>query len=126
DLGGLAWLAAALFVCLVTVAYLHPNGPVEKLGTGGPAMLDQAEVLAKDLVEKQPAVQQAGGIDAAFVVSRTLALLCHLAVVGGLLYVGCRHFQHVHTGMAAATFYLLLPYTAYHIGQWHPVRPTAL
>jgi hypothetical protein len=127
NLGGLAWLAAALFACLVTVAYRYPNGPVEVLGKlPGPAMLGQAETLAKDMVEHQPAVREAGGVDAEFAVTRTLALLCHLAVVIGLIYVGCRHFQDVHAGMAAATFYLVLPYTAYHIGQWHHVWPMAL
>jgi len=44
-------------------------------------------------------------------VDRTLAVLCHLAVVAGLVVVGWRHFHDAHAGMAAATFYLLLPYT---------------
>src|SRR5947209_16645957 len=117
NLGGLAWLAAALFGCLVAVAYRPPHGPVEPVGRGS-AMLDHAEGLAKDFVEKQPAAQtaQENGIDVDFAVGRTLAVLCHLAVAAGLIFVGCRHFQDAHAGMAAATFYLLLPYTAYHIG----------
>jgi hypothetical protein len=89
-------------------------------------MLTHAEDTVTDLVEKQPAVQNASGFDASLFVGRTLAVLCHLAIVGGLIFVGCRHFQDVHTGMAAATFYLLLPYTAYHIGHWQHVWPMAL
>jgi hypothetical protein len=125
NFGGLAWLAASLFVCLVTVAYRRPEGPVPRLGPS-PATLDQAQEMAKDLVQKQPGVQQAGGIDVDFAVGRTLALVCHLAVVLGLITIGCRHFGDAHGGMAAATFYLVLPYTAYQIGHWHHVWPTAL
>jgi hypothetical protein len=62
-----------------------------------------------------------------------LAVLCHLAIVVGLVVVGWRHFKDVHAGMAAATFYLLLPYsylllpyTTLHIGQWYHVWPAAL
>jgi hypothetical protein len=89
-------------------------------------MLAHAEDIAKDLVEKQPAVQNASGFDASLCVGRTLAVLCHLAIVAGLIFIGCRHFQEAQAGMAAATFYLLLPYTAYHIGQWQHVWPMAL
>jgi hypothetical protein len=130
NLGGLAWLAAALFGCLVTVAYTHPRSPVEQFGKA-PATLDQAQDLARDLVHQQPAMRQADADAVDSAVGQSLALACHFAVVVGLIYVGCRHFQDAHIGMAAATFYLALPYTAYHlagvvIGQWHHVWPTAL
>jgi hypothetical protein len=125
NLGGLAWLAAALFVCLVVVAYRRPRDPAEKLGSG-PAMLEHAQEVATDVVKNQPVVQQADGFDPGLCVGRTLAVLCHLAIAGGLIFIGRRHFQDLHTGMAAATFYLLLPYTAYNIGQWHHVWPMAL
>lgn len=125
NFGGLAWLAAALFACLVTVAARRPNGPVEQVGRA-PATLDQAREMARDLVQNQPGVRQADALDVDLAVGRTLALVCHLAVVVGLITVGCRHFQDAHIGMAAATFYLVLPYTAYHIGEWHHVWPMAL
>jgi hypothetical protein len=48
-----------------------------------------------------------------------------LAIVIGLVVIGWRHFQDAHAGVAAATFYLLLPYTAYHVDQVHHVLPTA-
>jgi hypothetical protein len=47
-------------------------------------------------------------------------------VVLGLIFVGGKHFQDWHAGMAAATFYLLLPYTAFDVSQWHHVWPMAL
>src|ERR1041385_8755897 len=47
-------------------------------------------------------------------------------VVLGLFLIDWRHFQDVATGMAAATFYLLLPYTGISVGQLHHVLPMAL
>src|SRR5262249_25410304 len=49
----------------------------------------------------------------------------HLAVVVGLIVIGWRHFQDLAAGMASATLYLILPYTAYHVAQIHHVFPTA-
>ena len=43
-----------------------------------------------------------------------------------LVLIGAIHFGNVTSGMAAGTFYLLLPYTAYHVGQAHHVLPAAL
>src|SRR5262249_7821404 len=62
----------------------------------------------------------------AFWVAKTTALLCHLAVVAGLVMIGAMHFQNTTSGMAAGTLYLLLPYTARYIGQADHVLPTAL
>src|SRR5262249_39169944 len=42
NMGGLAWLAAALFVCLVAVAFKRPRGDGETQGPE-PAMLTQAQ-----------------------------------------------------------------------------------
>jgi hypothetical protein len=64
-------------------------------------------------------------VETSFWVSRGLALLCHLAVVAGLIVMGARHFQDATSGMAAATFYLLLPYTGLYVGQLHHVWPMA-
>jgi hypothetical protein len=50
---------------------------------------------------------------------------CHLAVVVGLLLIGLRHFQDLTAGMALGTLYLLVPYTAFHIAQFHLVWPAA-
>jgi hypothetical protein len=43
-------------------------------------------------------------------VERGLALVCHLAIVIGMVIVGYRTFDDLLGGVAAATFYLLLPY----------------
>src|SRR5262249_6229333 len=50
----------------------------------------------------------------------------HLAVVIGMVLIGARHFGSVRTGTAAATLYLLLPYTAQMTGRPGHVLPAAL
>jgi hypothetical protein len=120
NFGGLAWLAGALLVCLIAVAYRSP--PSEKVGKEA-AGLSEGERRMEDLAES------AAGRHATHVrfwVDRTRAILCHLAVVSALIFIGWRHFQDAHAGMAAATFYLLLPYAGSHVGQWQLVWPAAL
>jgi hypothetical protein len=124
NFGGLAWLGGALFVCLVSVALRQPHGPAEPSAVG---KIPSAVVVAKE-IEGQVTPRLTGDADAfdnPWIIP-TLALLCHLAVVAGLVVVGWLHFHNAHAGMAAATFYLLLPYTAVHIGQVHHVWPAAL
>lgn len=128
NLGGLAWLACALAVCLVSVALRQSHGPAETAAVGkDPAAVAGMEKWVDTQVKQQPAVAAVAGVPNSFKLGRTLlALFCHLAIVAGLVFVGYRHFQDLHAGMAAATFYLLLPYTAIHIGQVHHVWPIAL
>jgi hypothetical protein len=123
--GGLAWLGSALFVCLVSVAVRQQERPPEPVGKTS-TTLKEAERGLTDLVNQQTAAGEGAGSDTSFWVNCSLAILCHLAVVAGLILVGYRHFQDLHAGMAAATFYLLLPYTAFHVGQVHHVWPIAL
>lgn len=58
--------------------------------------------------------------------ARTMAILSHLAVVVGMVLIGYRHFDSIRTGIAAATLYLLLPYTAQLTGRIDHVLPAAL
>jgi hypothetical protein len=55
-----------------------------------------------------------------------LAILCHLAVVLGMVLIGYRHFDNVHTGVATACLYLVLPYTAQATPLVGHVVPAAL
>jgi hypothetical protein len=119
NLAGLAWFAGALFVCLVAVAIQHRDESHETVGKPS-AAVDKAERGV------ETAANGVRGLDSRAWVRPTLALLCHLAVVAALIVIGCRHFQDAHGGMAAATFYVLLPYTAIYVGQWHHAWPIAL
>jgi hypothetical protein len=109
DLAGLAWLGGALFLSLVAVAVRQPNQR-EPSARAKPA--SPADIIRQS---SEKGVQlSAPDVDAdrlRFAVVCALALLCHLSVVVGLVLIGWRQFEDVHAGMAAATFYLLLPYT---------------
>jgi hypothetical protein len=118
--GGLSWLGAALAVCLGLVAARSPQGAPGQ--TVGKTTVGLAEVERR--VEN--AAGDVAGRDTPDWVHRGLAMLCHLAVVAGLVVIGGRHFQDLHSGIAAAAFYLLLPYTALFVGQLQHVLPTAL
>ena len=58
--------------------------------------------------------------------ARTMAILSHLAIVFGMVFIGYRHFDNIKTGIAAAVLYLLLPYTAIMTGRVEHVLPAAL
>jgi hypothetical protein len=60
------------------------------------------------------------------VTARLVAILSQLAIVLGMLLVGMRHFDNTKTGVAAATLYLLLPYTAQWTGNVTHALPGAL
>ena len=56
---------------------------------------------------------------------RITAIIAHLAIVLGMVLIGYRHFDNTHTGIAAATLYLLLPYTAEYTPRIDHVVPAA-
>jgi hypothetical protein len=60
------------------------------------------------------------------VTARVVAILSQLAIVIGMALVGMRHFDNMKTGIAAATLYLLLPYTAMWTGSVTHALPGAL
>ena len=124
NLSGLLWLGAALFICLTAVALRKPFVPQGAVGKRS-AAVKEIQRLPEDLLNQEIASGNTNG-STDFWVERTSAILCHLAIVTALALIGWRHFQDAHAGMAAATFYLLLPYTAYHVEQVHHVLPTAL
>jgi hypothetical protein len=125
SLGGLAWLATALFGCLVSVAARQYEAPPQPVGKTTPP-LKEAERGLTEFVNQQNPAAEVEGVNTRFIVACTLAILCHLAVVAGLVVAGYRIYQDPAAGMAAATFYLLLPYTAMYVGQVHHVWPSAL
>lgn len=124
NLAGLAWLGGALFICLIAVAARRPVDYQQKVGKES-APLAETQRRAVELVNQGTGAGKHPSIDTRFWVERGLAILCHLVVLAGLVFIGWWHFQDVSAGMAAATFYLLLPYTAYHVEQLHHAWPMA-
>jgi hypothetical protein len=124
NLSGLLWLGAALFICLTAVALRKPFASQGAVGKRS-AAVKEIQRLPEDFLNQEMVAGDTNG-RTEFWVERTSAILCHLAIVIALAWIGWRHFQDAHAGVAAATFYLLLPYTAYHVEQVHHVLPTAL
>jgi hypothetical protein len=123
NFGGLAFFGGALFICLVVVAFQQIDKRM---------LFDPNVNLALDVENgastggKEGVLLQLALRPFKMWVILTFAMCCHLAVVVGLIVIGVRHFQGALTGMAAATCYLLLPYTGLHVGQVHHVWPIAL
>jgi hypothetical protein len=119
---GLSSLGIALLLCLGAVAFRSTDATAVQSQVGSkPKAIEQLQDSAAAVVEQT----QGEMVDVRFWVERTLALSCHIAVAVGLLMIGWRQFGELPAGVALATLYLLLPYTAYHVGQFHLVWPAA-
>lgn len=124
SVGGLVWFGGALMLCLTAVAFR----PTEAQHAGpAPSLSSTTQQASTDRVgQESPTIllvrQQFG---ARFWLERFFAVLGHIAVVAGLVFIGRKHFQDATAGVAAATFYLMLPYTGMYIGQAHHVWPMA-
>ena len=121
---GLIWLSLALFVCLVVVAFQKPAGPPGPVGKQSVAV-NETQRRADYLVKQQSLLTELMPDNSALLVECGSAVICHFFIVCGLAFIGWKHFQDLQGGVAAAAFYLLLPYTAYHVDQVHHVLPTA-
>jgi hypothetical protein len=124
---GLAWFGTALAACLVAVAVQRTGSPIVRIPVGTrPIPIAQFEDGATAVVSQtQTGPGRASPADVRFWVERALALVCHAAVVTGLVLIGVRHFQDAAAGVALGTLYLLIPYTAFHVAQFHLVWPAA-
>ncbi len=58
--------------------------------------------------------------------TKIVVVLSHMAVVIGLVLIGLYHFGNIWTGVAVATLYLVLPYTAQLFGRVDHVLPAVL
>ncbi len=57
--------------------------------------------------------------------ARAVVIFAQLALVAGIVLVGYRHFDNIQTGVAAASFYLLLFYSSQMTGRPDHVIPAA-
>ena len=72
----------------------------------------------KELNQRERIIQEA--------TTRVVAILSHVLIVVGMVLVGYLHFDNITMGIAAATTYLLLPYTALWTGSPPHAMPAAL
>jgi hypothetical protein len=130
--GGLTFACAAMLVFLMSNVITHQPGRTDRTLHVAPAGAPQGRDENSDIFE---ILQQRGpGYPLFHVFSaesenpakRATAIIAHLAVVLGMVLIGYRHFDNTHTGIAAATLYLLLPYTANFTPRIDHVVPAAL
>jgi hypothetical protein len=129
SLGGLVWMGGALFAGLVAVAARQPEEPSEP--GPAPAPLDVVGKRTEAIVRR--ATGEADDAKLQLWAERGLTVVCHLVIAAALALIGWRHFDDLHGGVAAATFYLLLPYTyllmpksPLGVGQWDHAWPMAV
>lgn len=60
------------------------------------------------------------------ITAQVMAILSQFMIVLGMMLIGLRHFDNIRAGIAAATLYLLLPYTAMWTGAVTHALPAAL
>jgi hypothetical protein len=110
-----------------------PEDPLSQYGPGYPILFQLQRIPAQTIA----AMMRSGGGETdqeqaqarSFVDQTTVrltAIFSHLAIVIGIVLIGHRHFDNYRTGIAAATLYLMLPYTARMTGFVDHVLPAAL
>lgn len=131
---GLGFLCFAVFAFLMTRAITDslPETTHETVQRAG-ALISRTATDPSVARERPPSAGPAAPLIAAPVnfvfedlAARILAILAHAAVVTGLWFVGRNLFADKGLGLAMATLYLLLPCTAYNVGEFNHVLPAAL
>jgi hypothetical protein len=129
---GLTFACAAMLVFLMSNIITHP--PTKSDGAAPAPSSEKLHVNQENADVREILKQRGPGYPLFHVFSsesdepakRATAIIAHLAVVLGLVLIGYRHFDNTHTGIAAATLYLLLPYTANYTPRIDHVVPAAL
>jgi hypothetical protein len=122
NFAGLAWLGAALLIFLVAQSLKRP---VEVAAQTPADSNNNAKNGGTPAAKPADAADDADFMTSVYV-RRWMAIVGHLGLLAALVFIGWKHFDDVHTGMAMATFYLLLPYTAQFFDQVQHVLPMAL
>lgn len=150
--GGLVFLGVSLFVFLMANVWASqrfeagPKKPtvptVSAHATGGPdgQVVGRQEVFRRGpgyaLLNLVPSIPTMPLVPAGVsvtsqqrtyaIIAKVIAVLCHLAVVLGIIAIGYWHFGNTKTGAGVAALYLMLPYTAQMTGYIDHVIPAAL
>ena len=145
--GGLTFIGVSLFVFLMANVWVSEPLVLERLDEIALERLADPEVRVEDSggvirrgpgyavlnlipsIPTNPLVPE--GMEASqpgrrLVVAKVIAILCHLAVVVGVVGIGHWHFGNIKTGIGTATLGLMLPYTAQMTGHIEHVIPAGL
>ncbi|MCE5267124.1 MAG: hypothetical protein LLG00_04490 [Planctomycetaceae bacterium] len=134
---GLTFTGAALLVFLMANVITCPperleylmakQGPSETRTPGYVPFYKFAELADKTMVPNDPARPEVHRVSPMLAAQTHAAtILAHLALVAGLIWVGLRHFDNIHTGVAASTLYLLTFSTSQLTSQVDHVIPAML
>jgi len=133
---GLTFTCAAMLVFLMSNVITHQSTRTDEVATAKSGeKLIVKERLNQENGDIREILKQRGpgyplfhvfSSESSGPVNRATAIIAHLAVVLGMVLIGYRHFDNTHTGIAAATLYLLLPYTANFTPRIDHVVPAAL
>jgi hypothetical protein len=121
NLAGLACLGSAMLVCLGAAAVRHMPDAPDQIGRDPIAVTkfkEGASVVVGSSVDWEGKGRRSWG-------EISVAILLHVAVVGGLVAIGVVHFRDPIVGFGMAALYLMLPFTAYMVVQVHHVWPSA-
>jgi hypothetical protein len=121
----MAWLGAALFLCVTVVAVRRMPDSPQQVGRG-PVALTKVTDGATAVVGIQSGTANWDEATTTFWIERTAAVALHLSVVAGLFLIGASIFRDQVAGVAMSVLYLLLPVTSYHVSQIHHVWPAAI
>lgn len=111
---------------LLSAQELRPDETLASHGPGYPLLHLLPSVTMGTLVGDVQAPEDIARFRIHSATARAMAIASHLAVVLGILLIGQMHFRSLRTGLAAATLYLILPYTAMMTGRVDHVLPAAL
>jgi len=131
--GGLAFTGISLLIFLMANVITNPPERLEKLlsqqevqGVSNPGYApfyqfsDFSNEVSSSDEQSRPHVH---GNALRVAATRTAIILAHLLVVSGMVWIGFRHFDNIHTGIAAATLYLLAFYTSQFTRQMDHIVP---
>jgi len=130
SVGGMVFIGCALFVFLMgNVVASKPieENKVQRMGPGYRLIYELPRIPTHSPAEDgSPASAKPAPPRVNPAAVKTMAILAHLAVVVGIVFIGYRHYDNIRMGIGAALIYLLLPYTAQMTGRVDHVLPAAL
>jgi len=103
------------------------DGPGFRLLYGLPRISTQTVISAGSSQErKTPSEQDRQERRIEEATTRVMAILSHVMIVAGMVVIGHMHYDNITMGIAAATLYLLLPYTALWTGSPEHALPASV
>jgi hypothetical protein len=118
--GGLIWLGFVVFLAMAARPFLA--------GWEAPPQAQTQSLVLDRVVRAVLAVIATWNWTpaAAHQLVSLVSLTCHISVILLLIWIGWQHFGSLTNGVAAAVYYLIIPYTAYHLTIIEQVLPALL